>query len=100
MATYINGRIKSINGKYGTFLSCSFKLSELGKHVNEKGYINFTINERKEAGKYGETHYAILNDYTPGQKQNTLDDDETFGDAPAPKKPAKKVDDEMLDIPF
>lgn len=37
-------------------------------NTNEKGYFNFSIHERKEIGKYGETHYAKLDTWTPEKK--------------------------------
>lgn len=70
MADYI-----SINGKKSKY---SIKLSgkadkvieEIKKHTNEKGYFNFELCERKEPGKYGETHYVKVDEWKPEQKHS------------------------------
>jgi len=68
MADYI-----SINGKeskYGIKLSGNANkvIEEIKKHTNEKGYFNFELLKRKEAGKYGETHYVKVDDWKPTPK--------------------------------
>ena len=47
----------------------NLKTKELQAELNPKGYVNLTIAERKEADKYGNTHYAFYNDYTKEAKQ-------------------------------
>lgn len=48
--------------KYGVNLSFSRKdLETMQANLNEKGYINLNLNERKEIGKYGETHSMTVN---------------------------------------
>jgi len=76
MADYI-----SINGKKSKFgINLSGKadkvIEEIKKHTNEKGYFNFELLERKEVGKYGETHYVKVNDWKPTPK--TEDDGVPF----------------------
>ena len=70
---YTNGIfIKSVKTKFGSLLNVSISdsaLKELQAELNPKGYVNLTIAERKEADKYGNTHYAFYNDYTPKVKQ-------------------------------
>ncbi len=64
--------IKSVQTKYGSLLNVSISegaLNELQAELNPKGYVNLTIAERKEADKYGNTHYAFYNDYTKEAKQ-------------------------------
>ena len=83
MADYI-----SMNGKeskYGIKLSGNANkvIEEIKKPTNETGYFNFELLKRKEAGKYGETHYVKVDDWKPTPKE----------EAP---KPAKKTDD----LPF
>ena len=71
MKTYF-GTVKEKSGQYGTFHNISFKREDLEKmieNLNEKGYINLTMNKRKEDGKYGETHSLTLNDYKPQGNQ-------------------------------
>lgn len=57
-------------GKYGLRVSINYNkfIAEAQNHLNDKGYINLDFNERKEVGKYGETHYASLNEWTPKEK--------------------------------
>ena len=43
---------------------------ELLKHKNEKGYVNITLQDRREADKNGNNMYAILNTYTPKDNNN------------------------------
>lgn len=69
MADYI-----SMNGKeskYGIKLSGNANkvIEEIKKHTNEKGYFNFELLKRKEAGKYGETHYVKVDDWKPTPKE-------------------------------
>ena len=70
---YTNGiYIKSVKTKFGSLLNVSISdsaLKELQAELNPKGYVNLTIAERKEADKYGNTHYAFYNDYTKEAKQ-------------------------------
>ena len=70
---YTNGIfIKSVKTKFGSLLNVSISdsaLKELQAELNPKGYVNLTIAERKEADKYGNTHYAFYNDYTKEVKQ-------------------------------
>ena len=69
---YTNGIfIKSVQTKYGSLLNVSISdlaLKELQEN-SKKGYANITVAERKEADKYGNTHYAFYNDYTKEAKQ-------------------------------
>jgi len=73
---YTNGIfIKSVQTKYGSLLNVSISegaLNELQAELNPKGYVNLTIAERKEADKYGNTHYCFYNDYTPKAKQESI----------------------------
>jgi hypothetical protein len=72
MATYIKGvNIKKgktdffkllFSGKSETFIE------EIKKYTNEKGYFNFEITERRDEGKYGETHSLKLNEWKPKEK--------------------------------
>lgn len=69
MPQYINN-IKIKQSKYGLKMSGNFEklVEELRQHVNEKGYFNLEINPRKEAGKYGETHSVIVDEWKPEPK--------------------------------
>lgn len=89
MADYI-----SINGKKSKFgINLSGKadkvIEEIKKHTNEKGYFNFELLERKEVGKYGETHYVKVNDWKPTNESKPKQND-SF----------KVEDDRLSDLPF
>ena len=43
-------------------------------NTNERGYFNFEILEKKEPGKYGDTHYAKLDTWQPENKSNDKTD--------------------------
>jgi len=65
MANYFNS-LKVKKSKFGLSLYAKVEtlIAEIQK--NEKnGYINLEINERKEVGKYGETHSVTINDFEP-----------------------------------
>ena len=71
---YVNGlNIKSIKTQYGQLLKVGIKSASLieflAHNTNEKGYCNIDILEKKAADQYGNTHYAILNEYKPQDKQ-------------------------------
>ena len=71
---YLNGIfIKEVENKFGKQIRVSINVNqfveELRKHVNLKGYVNIDINQRKEADKFGNTHYAKLNIYEPKSEQ-------------------------------
>lgn len=39
------------------------------QHANERGYINLVIQERREPGKYGDTHSVALDTYEPKKRE-------------------------------
>jgi hypothetical protein len=57
------------NGKYGPFLALSFNVEKIiafiNANKNSRGYINFNLNKRREADKYGNTHSLVLDDWEP-----------------------------------
>jgi len=64
--TYIDGTsCKSINGQFWEFFNMSFNVEKLQQYANEKWYVNMTMSKRKEPGQYGDTHYFVLNEWTP-----------------------------------
>lgn len=67
---YIKGSIRQleIKGTSDTRLIVSLSLDDLSKIVNEAGYVNIVIQERREKDAFGNTHYAYENDYKPGEK--------------------------------
>ena len=67
--TYINWICKEVQfNNWGSIINISLKLEDLQDLANEKGYINMTINKRKEPGKFNETHYLKLNEYKSKDK--------------------------------
>ena len=63
---YIKGAAARQKGK---LLLLSFNTDALiafiGQHTNEKGRLNLKIVERREPGKYGETHDILLDTFVP-----------------------------------
>lgn len=74
--TFINGSCKAITGTYGEFYNISFKVEELQKHANEKGYVNITMSKRKEVGQYGDTHSFTLNEWKAKNDTNSSPKDD------------------------
>lgn len=98
-AIYFN----SLNGKrskYGVRISGKAEdvIAEIRKHSNAKGYINLELKERREEGKYGQTHYVVVDTYEPAGQQ----------EQPAPPPPASQTgwsqppapEPEPDDLPF
>ena len=82
---------EKIFNNWWSVINISIKLEDLQNLRNDKGYINMTLCERKEVGKYGETHYLILNEYDIKEKEEK------------PEKTTKiiEIDDISIeDIPF
>jgi glycerophosphoryl diester phosphodiesterase len=44
-------------------------IAQLLAITNEKGYFNLEIKKRKEAGKYGDTHYLQVDEWKPAEKK-------------------------------
>ena len=66
----------SLRGKkstYGTKVSVNVEkfIEELKAHQNEKGYVNMEFKERKEADKYGNNIYAVLDTWKPNTNNST-----------------------------
>jgi len=40
-------------------------------NINDKGYFNFEILEKKQPGKYGDTHYAKVDTWQPTNQEKT-----------------------------
>lgn len=57
----------------GKILKLSFKAADLreflNQHVNDKGYVNLIVAERKEMGQYGDTHSVYLDTWKPKAKE-------------------------------
>ena len=74
--TYINGlfikkkRFENGGNVINISINSNNFIEELLKHKNEKGYVNITLQDRREADKNGNNMYAILNTYTPKDNNN------------------------------
>lgn len=70
MAQYING-VTLKKSKFGIKFSGKTEdfIKQIQEHTNERGYFNLEINERKEPGKYGDTHYLKVDEWKPEAKQ-------------------------------
>jgi hypothetical protein len=69
MPTYINGtKLKKTNFSIKLSGKTEDFINQLQAITNEKGYFNLEIKERKEVGKYGDTHYLVVDEYVPAEK--------------------------------
>jgi hypothetical protein len=93
----------SLNGKrskYGIRISGKAEdvIAEIRKHANAKGYINLEVKEMREEGKYGKTHYLVVDTYQRDQQEPVAQ--------PAPTPPASQEGfpsqdtGEVDDLPF
>ena len=84
---YIKGIFIKEVGNYG-HLNVNIKLTDFIEQVKplvgEKGYVNLTIAKKKEAGKYGDTHYCIENTWKPEAKPTTENNSEIEEDDTMP----------------
>ena len=76
---YVNGlNVKAITTKYGELLKVGIKTEKLVeflvRNTNEKGYCNIDILRKKAPDEYGNTHYAILNEYEKDLSANDIPD--------------------------
>jgi hypothetical protein len=65
--TYV-GSAKVIKTQFGEIMKVSFSRSDIEKltaNLNEKGWINLNISERREADKYGNTHSVVIDNWKP-----------------------------------
>lgn len=84
--TYVNGiflKEKTFNNG-GSILNASINyvkfMEELQKHVNDKGYVNIQFCKRKSTDDKGNTHYAVLNTYTPNNSNVSVENPEIEDD--------------------
>ena len=86
-----------ISGSNGDFFKISFKTDDLKKmltEVNEKGYINLVMSQRKEISEYGQTHTIAIDDWKP-----KTDDTTEFAEVkPWVARAKSKVKDSELDV--
>jgi hypothetical protein len=66
------GNSRNIQGKFGEIQKISFSRKDLEvllENLNEKGYVNLNRVAKKETDKYGNTHYMVIDDWKPEEKQ-------------------------------
>jgi len=71
---YVNGIYikEKVFADGGSLLNISISkaaIKEFAENLDDKGYAKITIAKRKEADKYGNTHYSYYNSYEPKQTQ-------------------------------
>ncbi len=63
----------------GSVINISIKVDDLirfaNEHKNERGYLNLTVQARREVGQYGDTHSVTLDTYQSGARQTAPADD-------------------------
>lgn len=86
--------------KYGIRISgkADDVIAEILKHANAKGYINLEVKELREEGKYGKTHYLIVDTYQRDQQEQPAPPPPASqqGFAPQPSQTEVPIDD----LPF
>lgn len=72
MAEKIYIKLKAKQSKYGIKLSGKAEdvIAQIKEHTNAKGYFNWEINQRKEVGKYGDTHAVTVDTWQPENKES------------------------------
>jgi hypothetical protein len=70
------GRGKLLKGKDGwkDRIKLSFGETDralLEKHKSERGWTNLVVCEAKQADKYGNTHYGVIDTWRPAQAEGT-----------------------------
>ena len=67
---YVGGA-REMNGTNGIFHKVSFSAKDLAtmlENVNEKGYVNLVMNQRKQVGQYGQTHSLSIDTWVPNKE--------------------------------
>lgn len=96
---YINS-LTGKRSKYGIRISGKAEevIAEIRKYANAKGYINMEVKEMRQEGKYGKTHYVILDTYQRDQQEQSAPPPPASqqGWGAQPSQPAEETDD----LPF
>ena len=83
------GNSRNIQGKFGEIHKISFSRKDLEvllENLNEKGYVNLNRVAKKETDKYGNTHYMVIDEWKPEEKQYSAPAErKTAGDSIARK---------------
>lgn len=105
MKNYAPVNIKERKGEFGTFLSMNFHKEKFIEYLQNcddlKGYITLTICERKNIGKYGETHNCYENQWRPeGANHDTKPDNNPRPEDDTINKKIIEDDNITDDLPF
>jgi len=69
---------KKVFANGGSLLNVGIKAEDLtafiAQHTNERGYVNLTIKERREEGRYGDTHTVTLDTWVATPKAAPVPD--------------------------
>lgn len=68
------GSAKTITTQYGNIYKISFNkddIKKLQENLSEKGWVNLNMIERKEVGKYGETHSISVDTWQPKEQKKS-----------------------------
>lgn len=78
---YLNCQAKARQTQYGEVLNIGIKADALiafaQQHANSRGYVNLTVQKRRETGKFGETHSVTLDTYEPKGRAGSASDEES-----------------------
>ena len=63
--------VKAKESQYGVKLAFNAEelIAQIKEHKNDKGYINLELKKRKDADKFGNTHYLEVDTYKPESKE-------------------------------
>jgi len=64
----------------GSILNLGIKVADLlefaQRHVNERGYLNLSVQSRREIGKFGDTHTISLDTWVAKPKAEAMHESE------------------------
>jgi hypothetical protein len=64
------GNGKLIKTQHGELMKISFNkgdLQRMEQHLNEAGFVNLLLAERREPSQHGSTHYLIIDTWKPSK---------------------------------
>ena len=75
---YVKGSAREKTFDNGSSLvNFSININDIGQYADEKGWVQFTMSERRETDGYGNTHTIYINEFKPKPKE-----EETASDVP------------------
>lgn len=89
------GSGKAVETQYGTLIKLSFSMQDLAtmhSSMNEKGYVNLNLNERRTPSDYGQTHSMTIDTWKPDASK--AKEQQNY------KRVPKQEDINLDDVPF